>query len=64
VKLGHALSGIGEPANFSMRPVVSRIFFDPVKNGWQWEQISTRTFFFVMRVWNTWPHAHVMVVCS
>src|SRR5262245_66669849 len=38
--------------NFSTRPVVSRNFILPVKNGWQAEQISTVMFFLVLRVTN------------
>ena len=47
-----------------MRPAVSTNFLSPVKNGWHFEQISTRMFFFVERVWMTSPQAQVIVVSS
>ena len=48
--------------NFSTLPAVSTNFCLPVKNGWQAEQISTRIFFTVERVWITFPQAQVIVV--
>src|SRR5690242_11707282 len=36
----------------------------PVKNGWQLEQISTRMFCLVERVWITLPQRQVIVVSS
>jgi hypothetical protein len=43
----------------STRPAVSISFCLPVKNGWQFEQISTRSIspFTVDRVGNVFPHA-------
>jgi hypothetical protein len=45
--------------NRSTRPAVSISFCLPVKNGWQFEQISTRNVspFMVDRVGNELPHA-------
>ena len=50
--------------NLSTRPPVSTSFCFPVKNGWHFEQISTRIFFFVEPVSITLPQAQVIVVCS
>src|SRR3989338_5046873 len=47
-----------------MRPAVSTNFLAPVKNGWHWEQISTRMLFLVARVWMTLPQAQVMMAWS
>ena len=47
--------------NFSTRPSVSTIFCLPVKNGWQAEQISTRSCGLVDRVSNVLPHAQCTV---
>lgn len=41
----------------STRPPVSTSFCLPVKNGWHFEQISTRRSFFVDEVWMTSPQA-------
>ena len=49
--------------NFSTRPPVSTSFCLPVKNGWQFEHISTWIFSFVEPVAITLPHAQVIVVC-
>ena len=43
--------------NRSTRPSVSISFCFPVKNGWQLEQISSRTSFFVDRVFHVVPQA-------
>lgn len=40
-----------------MRPAESTSFCVPVKNGWQFEQISTRISPFVERVFHSAPHA-------
>ena len=40
-----------------------RNFCFPVKNGWHFEQTSTRMSFFVEPVSITLPQAHVIVVC-
>ena len=47
----------------STRPAVSTSFCLPVKNGWQFEQISTRSMspLMVERVWNVWPQAQCTV---
>src|SRR5215467_4092495 len=47
----------------STRPAVSTSFCFPVKNGWQFEQISTRSMspLMVERVWNVWPQAQCTV---
>ena len=47
----------------STRPAVSTSFCLPVKNGWQFEQISTRNMspFMVERVWNVCPQAQCTV---
>ena len=45
--------------NFSTRPALSMNFCLPVKNGWHWEQISTRISFFVDLVVNVLPQAQV-----
>src|SRR6266851_4002753 len=47
----------------STRPAVSISFCLPVKNGWQFEQISTRSMspLMVERVWNVWPQAQCTV---
>ena len=50
--------------NRSTRPPVSTSFCRPVKNGWHLEQISTRIFSLVDRVWMTSPQAQVMVVST
>ena len=49
--------------NLSTRPPVSTNFCFPVKNGWHFEQTSTRMSFFVEPVSITLPQAHVIVVC-
>ena len=46
---------------FSTRPAVSTNFCFPVKNGWQFEQISILISPTVFRVWNEFPHAQVTV---
>src|SRR5438445_8988092 len=43
--------------NRSTRPSVSISFCRPVKNGWQFEQISRCSSFFVERVFQVAPHA-------
>ena len=43
--------------NRSTRPSVSISFWRPVKNGWQFEQISRCSSFFVERVFHVAPHA-------
>src|ERR1700730_5656697 len=43
--------------NRSTRPSVSVSFCRPVKNGWQFEQISRRSSFFVERVFHVAPQA-------
>src|SRR5436305_7762678 len=50
--------------NFSTRPVVSKNFILPVKNGWQAEQISTVMFFLVLRVVNLLPQPHTTVAST
>src|ERR1700730_6728778 len=47
----------------STRPAVSISFCLPVKNGWQFEQISTRNMspLMVERVWKVWPQAQCTV---
>ena len=47
----------------STRPAVSTSFCLPVKNGWQLEQISTRSIspFMVERVWKVLPQAQCTV---
>lgn len=45
--------------NFSTLPAVSTNFCFPVKNGWQFEQISTFSFSTVERVSQVLPQAHV-----
>src|SRR4051812_22588500 len=50
--------------NFSTRPVVSKNFILPVKNGWQAEQISTAMFFRVLRVVNLLPQPHTTVAST
>jgi hypothetical protein len=47
----------------STRPAVSTSFCLPVKNGWQFEQISTRIMspLMVERVWNVLPQAQCTV---
>jgi len=47
----------------STRPAVSISFCLPVKKGWQFEQISTRSIspLMVERVWNVWPQAQCTV---
>jgi len=47
----------------STRPAVSTSFCLPVKNGWQLEQISTRSMspLMVERVGNVWPQAQCTV---
>src|SRR6266568_471560 len=47
----------------STRPAVSTSFCLPVKNGWQFEQISTRSIspLMVERVWKVWPQAQCTV---
>src|SRR5947209_6222892 len=50
--------------NFSTRPSVSMIFCLPVKNGWQFEQISTLTLGAVERVTNVLPQAQVTLTSS
>jgi hypothetical protein len=42
----------------SMRPAVSMSFCLPVKNGWQFEQMSVWITGTVERVSNVLPHAH------
>ena len=48
--------------NLSTRPPVSTSFCLPVKNGWQFEQISTRISLFVEAVSITAPQAHLTCV--
>jgi len=43
--------------NRSTRPSVSISFCRPVKNGWQFEQISRCSSGLVDRVFHVWPHA-------
>src|SRR5262249_6783684 len=43
--------------NFSTRPAVSTSFCLPVKNGWHFEQISSRSSLRVERVTQVSPHA-------
>src|SRR5712691_8932342 len=47
----------------STRPAVSTSFCLPVKKGWQFEQISTRSMspLMVERVWKVWPQAQCTV---
>src|SRR5215217_2817919 len=53
------------PPNFllnrSTRPAVSTNFCLPVKNGWQLLQMSTVSFFCVLRVSNVFPQAQCTV---
>jgi len=41
----------------STRPAVSTSLLLPVKNGWQFEQISSRSSFLVLFVFHVVPHA-------
>jgi hypothetical protein len=48
----------------SMRPAVSISFCLPVKNGWQFEQMSVWISATVERVWNVLPQAHFTVAVA
>jgi hypothetical protein len=48
----------------SMRPAVSISFCLPVKNGWHFEQISTRMSALVEPASNALPHAHLMIASA
>src|SRR5271163_1959448 len=77
---GSYLASVGSPAfcspaflrlsqlylrwNFSTRPVVSRNFILPVKQGGHAEQISTVMFLRVLRVVNLLPQPQVMTVST
>src|SRR5262249_6397126 len=50
--------------NASTRPAVSTPFCRPVKKGWQFEQIATRRFGVVERVWMVAPQVQVIAVSA